>query len=90
MITEDDDFAPVTGGVQLPDDFFRNDLDALHALKAESALDLHIIRLLFLHPRLQVRFRNQDLTKLSVKTKQSLLMDVNSLLGIQPFRNGKK
>ena len=90
MAIQDDDFVPVTGGIQLADDNIRDDVIALRDLKAESELDLHIVRLLALHPQLQVRFRNQDMTRLDDATKQALLQDINDLLGIKPLRSGNK
>lgn len=86
----DDDFVPVTGGVDLADDYVRDDMDALRDLKVQSDLDLHIARLLALHPKLRVRFRNQDLTRLDDTTKQMLLQDMNDLLGIKPLRTTKR
>ena len=44
MARKDDDFVPVTGGVDLADDSLRRDMDSLRDLKAESELDLHIVR----------------------------------------------
>jgi hypothetical protein len=90
MPRKDDDFAPVTGGVSLASEFVRSDLGALQDLKVESELDLHIVRLLRLHPNLKVGFRNQDLTRLSEQTKQALLQDMNDLLGIKSLRSRRK
>jgi hypothetical protein len=86
----DDDFAPVTGGADLADDYLRNDLDSLRDLKVQSDLDRHIVRLLALHKDLRVRFRSQDLTRLDEATKLALLKDMNDLLGIQPLHASKK
>jgi hypothetical protein len=90
MIWKDDDFAPVTGGVDLADDYLRDDVDALRDLKVQSDLDRHIVRLLALHRQLRVRFRCQDLTRLDDATKQALLQDMNDLLGIKPLRTTEK
>jgi hypothetical protein len=49
-----DDFVPVTGGAALADVYVRSDLDSLRDLKVESELDLHLVRLLKLHPDVQV------------------------------------
>ena len=80
------DFVPVTGGVDLPDSRFRDDMHHLRDLAVDSDLDRHIVQLLALHPKLQVRFRNQNLASLDVPTKQALLADMNDVLGIRPLR----
>jgi hypothetical protein len=90
MAANRDDFVPVTGGVDLADAYLRDDVDGLRDLKVDSDLDKHIVRLLALHKKLRVRFRNQDLTRLDVMTKQALLQDMNDLLGIKSLRTGKK
>ena len=90
MACKDDDFVPVTGGVDLADDYLRDDLDSLRDLKVQSDLDRHIVRLLALHKDVRVRFRNRDLTQLDDATKQALLQDMNDLLGIKRLRAGKK
>ncbi len=89
MTWKDDGFVPVTGGVDLADDYLRGELDSLRDLKVHSDLDRHIVRLLALQD-LRVRFRNQDLTLLDDDTKQALLQDMNDLLGIKPLRTAKK
>ena len=90
MAYKDDNFVPVTGGVDLADDYLRDDLDSLRDVKVQSDLDRHIVRLLALHKDVRVRFRNQDLTHLDDATKQALLQDMNDLLGIKRLRAGKK
>ncbi len=90
MASKDDDFVPVTGGVDLADDYLRGDMEALRDLKVESELDLHIVRLLRLHPNLKVGFRNQDLTCLDDETKKAFIQDMNDLLGIKPLRSRRK
>ena len=85
MTWNDDDFVPVTGGDDLADDYVRDDVLSLCDLKASSDLDLHLVRLLSLHPQLRVRFRNQDLSSLDDATKRDLLNDMNDLLGIKPL-----
>ncbi len=86
MPWKDDDFVPVTGGVDLADDYLRDDLNSLRDLKVQSDLDRHIVRLLALHKDVRVKFRNQDLTQLSDADKQALLHDMNDLLGIKPLK----
>lgn len=90
MPLDDDDFVPVTGGVELADDCIRQDVDALRDLKAASELDRHIVRLLSLHGNLHIRFRNHDLAALDEATKRSLLADINDLLGIKPLKTTGK
>ncbi len=90
MARKDDDFVPVTGGAALAEDHVRGDLDCLRDLKVGSELDLHIVRLLRLHPNIKVGFRNQDLTCLDDETKKAFLKDMNDLLGIKPLRSRQK
>lgn len=90
MARNDDDFVPVIGGVDLPEDHRRTDLTELSDVNVHSELDRQITRLLALHPTIQVAFRNQDLDRLSDDTKRSLLGDINDLLGIKPLKNGLK
>jgi hypothetical protein len=85
-----DDFVPVTGGAALADVYVRSDLDSLRDLKVESELDLHLVRLLKLHPDVQVGFRNQDLATLDDATKMAFVEDLNDLLGIKPLRSRRK
>jgi hypothetical protein len=90
MASRDDDFVPVTGGVSLEANHVRADLKSLRDLKAESELDLHIVRLLSLHPNVRVGFRNQDLTCIADDTKRAFLKDLNDLLGIRTLRSRRK
>jgi hypothetical protein len=90
MAGKDDDFVPVTGGVPLAAEYLRSDMGGLCDLKVESELDVHIVRLLRLHPNLRVGFRNQDLTRLDEQTKEAFLQDMNDLLGIKPLRSRRK
>lgn len=80
------DFSPSVVGRPPKAAQLRSDLDDLDAVVATSKLDLHIVRLLALHPTLKVRFRNQDLTALDDATKQTLLDDLNQVLGVRPLR----
>ena len=86
MARLDDDFAPVTGGIDLPKSRFRDDMNCLCDLVVDSDLDRHIVQLLALHPKLRIRFRNQDLAALDTSTKKALLADMNDLLGVRPLR----
>ena len=90
MPLDNDDFVPVIGGVELGDNYIRQDVDALRDLKAASELDRHIVRLLSLHGNLHIRFRNHDLAALDEATKRSLLADINDLLGIKPLKTTAK
>jgi hypothetical protein len=90
MAWKDADFVPVTGGVSLAGEYLRGDMDALCELRVESELDLHIVRLLRLHPNMKVGFRNQDLTRLDDQTKEAFIQDMNDLLGIKPLRSRRK
>lgn len=90
MRHKQDDFVPVTGDDAPPDGYIRTDLDSLSDLKVDSAIDLHIVRLLKLHPDIQVAFSNQDLTTLDDATKRAFVQDLNDLLGIKPMRSHPK
>ena len=79
-------FAPPVGG-KPPRNHLRKDLDNLSSVVAHSELDLHIVRLLALHPSLKVRFRNHDLASLDDATKRALLDDMNDVLGVRPLKN---
>lgn len=83
---DDDDFAPVTGGADLHRSYLSGYTCALQDLQVTSDIDRHLVRLLTLHPDLQVKFRCQDLASLDDSTKQDLLRDLNQLLGIKSFR----
>lgn len=82
--SNDPDYVPATA-IADRTPYLRTDVDDLGIVKADSPLDLHIMRLLNLHPALKVRFRNQDLTQLNVQAKQALLDDMNDVLGISPL-----
>jgi hypothetical protein len=84
------DFAPATGGRDLPAKYTRQGVKGLDDVKVKSDLDKHIVRLLALNPELQVKFRNQDLASLDDRTKEMLLADMNQVLGIKPLRKTKK
>ncbi len=84
-MTKKHDEAPSVIG-KPPKHYLRKDLDDLSTVVAESDLDLHILRLLSLHPALKVRFRNHDLAALDDATKEVLLKDMNQVLGVRPLR----
>ena len=83
------DVLPPTGGHGLPARY-RRQLAGLENVAVASELDRHIVRLLALHPELQVKFRNQDLASIDDATKETLLQDMNKVLGIKPVRKTKK
>lgn len=85
MTLHDLDYVPVTGRGALTADVDGDDGDAPCALQVDSEIDLHIVKMLQLHGDLRVRFRNQDLTTLSVSDKQALIQDMNDALGIRPL-----
>ncbi len=85
-MTKDPGFAPSVGRMKAPKDNLRNDLDDLRAVVVKTGLDLHIVRLLELHPELKVRFRNHDLASIDDTTKRTLLNDLNTVLGVLPLR----
>ncbi len=79
-------FAPPAGRMSTPKKYLRGDVDDLTTVAVKSDLDLHIVRLLALHPALKVRFRNHDLAALDDATKQALLDDMNKVLGVRPLK----
>lgn len=84
-MTKKDGFAPSVGRMGTPKNL-RKDLDDLSDVVVKSDLDLHIVRLLALHPALKVRFRNHDLASIDEDTKRALLSDMNEVLGIRPLK----
>jgi|SoiMetStandDraft_2_1073263.scaffolds.fasta_scaffold148534_1 hypothetical protein len=84
-MTKTADFAPPAGDM-LPPRNVRADLDDLSAVRVQSELDLHIVRVLELHPKLKVRFRNYDLASLDHNTKTILLDDINAVLGVKTLK----
>ena len=86
MTFDHDDFVPVTGGSDLHSNYLRSGTCALQDLKVTTDIDRHLVRLLTLHPDLQVAFRCHELASLDDSTKRDLLCDINDLLGIKPFR----
>jgi len=76
------DFTPVTGGVDRSK-YLRDDVIDAGDLSTDSDVDLHIVRLLSLHPDLSIQFRSQDLSQLDGDTKLALLADINDVLGIR-------
>jgi hypothetical protein len=85
MANKNDDMPAVIG--RPPNKYLRSDLDDLSRVVAKSELDLHIIRLLSLHPALKVRFRNHDIASLDDATKRLLLKDMHEVLGLEPLRS---
>ncbi|OYV84405.1 MAG: hypothetical protein B7Z73_15525 [Planctomycetia bacterium 21-64-5] len=74
----------MTGGVDLPADRLRSDVDHLRGLVVDCELDKHIVRLLALHPELRDRFGDRDLASLDLLAKRALLDEMNEILGIRP------
>ena len=82
---------PVAGfGRKVPQRYFRDDLDDLSEVAAESELNSQIVRLLALHSSLKVQFRNQDLASLDNSTKKRLLADMYAVLGVRPLRKNQR
>lgn len=75
------------GGNQPLKENIREGLFAPEGLTVSSGLDKRLAKLLTLHPELQIRFRNNNLTSLATETKEALLQDINDILGISPLRN---
>lgn len=79
---------PDVFGRELPLEYVRTDLDDLSTTETDSELDLHIARLLALHPSLPERFRVQPLSSLDSSAKKQLLAEMNSVLGVVPLEKG--
>ena len=88
MIDENEFFDGVVGGVDLSTKNTRKDISIPKDLIVSSALDRRMAQLLTLHPELQVKFRNNNLSSLDDETKKALLQDMQDILGITPLRNG--
>ena len=88
-MTKNASFAPSVGAFKTPKNVRRN-LNDLTAIVVKTDLDLHIVRLLELHPQLKVRFRNHDLASLDVATKRTLLADMNKVLGVTPLKKSNR
>jgi len=79
----DDDFTPVTGGVDVSK--YVRHARVAPVVQYSSDLDAHIARLLALYPDTGVAFRKQDLASVDQATKLALLDGLNHVLGIQPL-----
>jgi hypothetical protein len=80
---------PDAFGRELPLEFVRTDLDDLSTAETDSELDLHIARLLALHPSLPERFRVQHVASLDDSAKKHLLAEINAVLGVIPLAKGE-
>lgn len=80
------DEPPPTGRLGEVHRHLRRDLDDLSGIIIDSDLDLHLARLLALHPELEVRFHKNALAALDETTKRILLNDINEVLGILPLK----
>ena len=84
-----DDFVPVTGGMDLPRDLIREDVDRTERLAVDSELDLHIARLLSLHPEIDPGLRGRDLLDMDAEAKLALVDQLNERLGIRRQKIGQ-
>lgn len=87
MINKDELFDDVLGGREIPRSFIREDVVESNHLIVSSALDKRMARFIIIHPKLKIRFRNNNLASLSDTTKEALLKDIQYVLGIIPLRN---
>ena len=79
----DGDDTPVSGGGPTPSGILRTDLPSLP--EGDDELSSHLMRLMILHPKLEVNFRADDIPSLKVEDKLILLEDFNRVLGIKGF-----
>ena len=76
--------APVIGSRDAVDEILSTPPDAEFP---SDELGKHLVRLLRLHPDLDVKFRRDDIGAMDRETKLSLLRDIEAVLGIRPFRS---
>ena len=86
----DDDFCPVTGGVDLPKSRFRDDMDQFRDVTVGSDLDRHIVQLLALHPKSARPFPKAGSRCIGHADQEALLADMNDLLGVRPLRKSAR
>jgi hypothetical protein len=84
-----DDLDIVAGGVGLSEDLVRSDITEPKDLTISSEVDRRIVRLLMLHKKLRIKFRNHDLSTLTSRTKRTLLNDMYDVLGITRLADDK-
>jgi hypothetical protein len=89
MNSADLDYTPVTGGVPLREERVRKDILWPSSVKIESQLDLHLVRLWALHPKLRERFDMNQFGALNEEAKEALLVEFNEALGIAPLSSLK-
>lgn len=79
-----DDLNFVAGGVELPDEYVRDDIFDVQDMVISDELDRRIVRLTMLHhDKLNIKFRNHDLNALNHDTKRQLLNNMYEVLGIK-------
>lgn len=82
-----DIFDGVIGGRKLSKRYIREEVIELKGSEPTIELDRKIARLMALHPKLQVKFRNNNLAGLDDLTKMALLEDMYDVLDVAPLRN---
>lgn len=86
MIILDDDFDAVIGGVGLDEQHVRKDIK-FQNIKNPTELELHLTRLIGLHPYLNLpNLANGNVKYLTKIEQEELLEDLNRQLGIQPLK----
>jgi hypothetical protein len=89
MAQTDDDFVPVTGGVDLPASQVRDDTGQWAGMVADTDLDKQLLRLFALHPDLRARF-DPDVTELDIDAKRALLDEIYDALGVRRLGRARK
>lgn len=69
-LTKKSEFNRLVGTMRAPKTNNRANVSDLDRIVVKSEVDLHIVRLLTLHPTLKVRFRDHDLASLDSATKK--------------------
>lgn len=87
MIDKHEIFDGIAGGGPLLSENLRDDVTEPKDLIVSTPTDRKIARIMALHPKLRVKFRNNNLSSLDEQTKQALLQDMQDILGINPLRN---
>ena len=80
MSTKKGDPTPVIGGCDIPSHLI--DSPAPFGCPPDDDLGRQVFWLLSLHPKINLQFRDRDLSGMDDATKQTLLDDIHSILGV--------
>jgi hypothetical protein len=83
MSTKKGDPTPVIGGCAVPS--YLMDSPTPVENPPDDDLGTQVFWLLSLHPEINLQFRDRDLSSMDDATKQTLLNDIHSILGVRPL-----